>query len=66
MKPQTDYIANAILRDLRYGQSTVDAVAMRCGYKASQVQEAMTRLERQRKVNSKPINNGKFTVYELR
>jgi len=66
MKSQTDYIANAILRDLKYGQSTVDAVAMRCGYKASQVQEAMTRLERQRKVNSNTITNGKFTVYELR
>ena len=55
-----------ILRDLSAGQSMIDPIAMRYGLKAEQIRKAMTRLEKLRMVGSKTINNGKFTVYELR
>jgi predicted ArsR family transcriptional regulator len=55
-----------ILRDLSAGQSTADAIALRFGQTAEQIRKAMTRLEKLRMVGSKKINNGKFTVYELR
>jgi len=66
MKPPTNPIETVILRDLKSGQSTVDAIAMRFGLTAQAVQSVMNRLEREKRVLSKPICNGKYTVYELR
>ena len=66
MKQALTITEKLILRDLSAGQSMIDPIAMRYGLKAKRVKEAMTRLEKLRMVGSKPINNGKFTVYELR
>jgi hypothetical protein len=66
MKQALTITESKILRDLSAGQSTVDAIALRFGKKADVIQKAMTRLEKLRMVGSKPINNGMFTVYELR
>jgi len=66
MKPALSIIESKILRDLSAGQSTVDAIALRFGKTAGVIKKSMTRLEKLRMVGSKPINNGRFTVYELR
>ena len=66
MKQALTITESKILRDLSAGQSTVDAIALRFGRKADVIQKAMTRLEKLRMVGSKTINNGRFTVYELR
>jgi predicted ArsR family transcriptional regulator len=66
MKTALTTTEKLILRDLSAGQSMIDPIAMRYGLTAKQVREAMTRLEKMRMVGSKTINNGKFTVYELR
>jgi hypothetical protein len=66
MKQALSITESKILRDLSAGQSTVDAIALRFGKIADVIQKAMTRLEKLRMVASKPINNGMFTVYELR
>jgi hypothetical protein len=66
MKTALTTTEKLILRDLSAGQSMIDPIAMRYGLKAEQIRKAMTRLEKLRMVASKPINNGKFTVYELR
>jgi predicted ArsR family transcriptional regulator len=66
MKTALTTTEKLILRDLSSGQSMIDPIAMRYGLTAKQVREAMTRLEKMLKVASKTINNGKFTVYELR
>ena len=66
MKQALTTTEKLILRDLSAGQSMIDPIAMRYGLTAKQVREAMIRLEKMLKVGSKPINNGKFTVYELR
>jgi DNA-binding GntR family transcriptional regulator len=66
MKTALTTTEKLILRDLSAGQSMIDPIAMRYGLTAKQVREAMTRLEKLRMVGSKTINNGKFTVYELR
>jgi predicted transcriptional regulator len=66
MKQALTYEEQRILRDLSAGQSTVDAIALRFGQAASTIQKIMDRLEKMRMVGSKTINNGKYTVYELR
>jgi DNA-binding MarR family transcriptional regulator len=66
MKQALTYEEQRILRDLSAGQSTVDAIALRFGQTASTIQRIMDRLEKMRMVGSKTINNGKYTVYELR
>jgi len=66
MKQALTYEEQRILRDLSAGQSTVDAIALRFGQTASTIQKIMDRLEKHRMVGSKTINNGKYTVYELR
>jgi len=66
MKAALTTTEKLILRDLSAGQSMIDPIAMRYGLTAKHVREAMIRLEKLRMVGSKPINNGKFTVYELR
>ena len=66
MKTALTITEKLILRDLSAGQSMIDPIAMRYGLTAKQVRESMARLEKMLKVASKPINNGKFTVYELR
>jgi hypothetical protein len=66
MKQALSITEGKILRDLSAGQSMIDPIAMRYGLKAEQIRKAMTRLEKLRMVASKPINNGKYTVYELR
>lgn len=66
MKQALSTTEKMILRDLSAGQSMIDPIAMRYGLKAEQIRKAMTRLEKLRMVGSKKINNGKFTVYELR
>ena len=66
MKTALTTTEKLILRDLSAGQSMIDPIAMRYGLTAKQVREAMARLEKLLKVASKTINNGKFTVYELR
>jgi hypothetical protein len=66
MKQALSIIESKILRDLSAGQSTVDAIALRFGKTAGVIKKAMARLEKLRMVASKTINNGKFTVYELR
>lgn len=66
MKTALTTTEKLILRDLSAGQSMIDPIAMRYGLTAKQVREAMIRLEKLRMVGSKPINNGKYTVYELR
>jgi len=66
MKQALTTTEKLILRDLSAGQSMIDPIAMRYGLTAKQVRESMARLEKMLKVASKPINNGKFTVYELR
>ena len=66
MKTALTTTEKLILRDLSAGQSMIDPIAMRYGLTAKQVREAITRLEKMLKVASKTINNGKFTVYELR
>jgi hypothetical protein len=62
----TNYIASAILRDLRSGKSTVEAIAERNNYRAYEIQIAMDELEQDCKVTSQQINGGKFRVYMLR
>jgi predicted transcriptional regulator len=66
MNQRLTYEEKRILRDLSAGQSTVDAIALRFGQTASTIQKIMNRLENLRMVASKTINNGRFTVYELR
>ena len=66
MNQRLTYEEKRILRDLSAGQSTVDAIALRFGQTASTIQKIMDRLEKHRMVGSKTINNGKYTVYELR
>jgi DNA-binding MarR family transcriptional regulator len=66
MNQKLTYEEKRVLRDLSAGQSTVDAIALRFGQTASTIQRIMDRLEKHRMVASKTINNGKFTVYELR
>jgi IS30 family transposase len=66
MNQRLTYEEKRILRDLSAGQSTVDAIALRFGQTASTIQRIMDRLEKYRMVGSKTINNGKYTVYELR